>query len=100
MPKIGFRKFAFRKDAEAVVSQVAEELRESLEARPLLQECEISVYHGIQSCCGVVPTDLCIQIRGREALGIKDTDIAIFSRILQICEEMGVTKKCEQLMII
>lgn len=66
--------------------------------KELPQDSKIHVYKDQIACCGVFPLGIIIEIEGSLENTIKDLDLMIYSKVIEICERDSIDyHQCQSL---
>ncbi|MBS7620748.1 hypothetical protein KEJ32_01275 [Candidatus Bathyarchaeota archaeon] len=83
------------------LNKIVDEIRTFLKKEKIPEEYVINIYKDYVACCGYFPTGVVIEIEGPEEQPIKDLDLKIYAKIIEICERENIEyHECKPLSII
>ena len=87
MPRIGFRECHFVKVSN--IDGLIEELKKSINDWGIPKEYDLRVYKSVYACCGVSDSNIGVEIIGPDEKGIKEIDMKIMSKLIELCQKNG-----------
>lgn len=88
MTRIGFREFHFIKVSN--IADLMTELKASVEQWKIPKEYGLRIYKGVYSCCGISDANISVEIIGPDEKEIKDIDMKIMSKLIELCQKKGL----------
>lgn len=80
---------------------IVHEIQNFLKEEKIPEGYAINVYKDAVACCGLFPLGVAIEIEGLEEKPIRDMDLKIYAKIIEICERRGIEcHECKPLSII
>ena len=74
------------------LNRFVEEIKSFLveQAKRIPDDYAVNVYKNAVACCGYFPIGITVEIKGPKNEPIKELDLMIYSKIIEICEREGV----------
>jgi hypothetical protein len=72
------------------LNRYVEEIKTYLEKGKIPEDYVINVYKDAVACCGYFPIGVFVEIQGPKKQPIKDLDLKIYAKIIEICEREGI----------
>jgi hypothetical protein len=88
LPKIGFRECHFIKVDN--IDTLINELKSSAEQFSIPKEYDVRIYKSVYGCCGVSNSNLIVEIIGPDEKEIKNIDLKVMSKLIEICQKKGL----------
>lgn len=86
---IGRREFYLLDLKYDELDEFVEEVKSFIANENIPKDYTVDVYKDQVACCGILPIGIAIEIEGPEEKPIKDLDIMMYSKIIEICERKG-----------
>lgn len=74
------------KDLDAIIDEITTSLRET----KIPEGYMVKVYKDTAACCAPIPVGIIVEIEGLEEKTIKELDLKIHAKIVEICEKIGI----------
>jgi len=87
MPKVGMRECGFRVSEFDVF---VEALKAAAEELRVPKEYEIKIFKSVYGCCGTPDSNIIVEIVGPDEQMIKEIDLKIMSKLMEICQKKGL----------
>jgi hypothetical protein len=58
--------------------------------KEVLEGCKIDIYKDQIACCGIFPLGIIVEIECHNEKTIKDLDLMVYSKIIEICERENI----------
>jgi hypothetical protein len=88
MPKIGFRECHFIKVSD--IDAFIEELKTKTEHLNIPKDYDLRIYKSVYGCCGTSNKNVIVEIIGPDEKEIKDIDLKVMSKLIDICQQKGL----------
>jgi hypothetical protein len=88
MPKIGFRECHFIKISD--IDALIEELKTKTETLNLPKDYDLRIYKSVYGCCGTSSNNIIVEIIGTDEKQIKDIDLKVMGKLMDICQQKGL----------
>lgn len=72
------------------INRLVEEVATFLKKKGIPEDYTVNVYKDAVGCCGYMPLGVAVEIKGPEDQPIKDLDLMIYSKIIEICERENI----------
>jgi hypothetical protein len=83
------------------INWFVDEIRSFLEKEKIPRDCAVNVFKDWAGCCGYLPLGVAIEIEGPNRHAIRDLDLKIYSKIIEICERERIEHhECEPLQVL
>lgn len=88
MSRIGFRECHFIKVSN--IDTFIDELKSQTENFNIPKDYDLRIYKGVYGCCGSSNKNVIVEIIGPDEKEIKDIDLKVMSKIMDICQQKGL----------